>query len=130
MKLNNLDVKHYDFFNPQKINFVLDCTFEEASALDSQKLVLTDDENEVITTFGSYTLCTIEKVNTGRDKRCTFIKALEPNTAQAISSLEDNSVSTQKTLLQIKDDLTQNSDQIDLLGNALEELIITTLGRE
>ena len=111
MKLNGIELISYDH-SGANANFVLECSFAEATALDGEELTIKSG-NAKVAVFGGYRLTGLTKV---KDYvRASFAKALEPNTEQAISALEQNQAIHAKTAADLQ-------EQVDELGAGLMEI--------
>ena len=86
MQLNGIDLIGYNA-DGNVVSFLLDCDFSGAEALDGQELRVTGDAGD-IEVFGGYQLLGVR--HDGDRVLATFMQALEPNTAQAISALQRN----------------------------------------
>ena len=140
MQLNGLTLVGYDHTGANA-TFLLDCTFEQALALDGEELRVTDGDGTDIAVFGGYHLTGLELDSTAPSDRtrASFSKRLEPETEAELNALEGNleiakgdikrveskAVAAQATADTATGLAGSNSESIDVYGTAIEEIVTT-----
>lgn len=121
MKLNKIPLISYESHDASAA-FVLDCDFETALALDGQELKITDDDSQIdMAVYGGYHITAMEKTAEGY-ARITVYKVIDPETAQAISALEQNLTITNRNLTNTNDNVTSVRSQASSAQNGVNEL--------
>lgn len=111
MKLNNIELISYNAHGAD-VDFVLECDFKKASALDGELLTVKSGK-DTVAVFGGYHIAYLEKVNDYT--RASFSKTLEPDTEQAIEALQQNQTIHAKQTVDLQ-------EQVDELGAGLMEI--------
>lgn len=111
MKLNDVELISYDH-SGATANFILECSFAEATTLDGEELAITSGKDEVAV-FGGYHITGLEKV--GDYTRATFFMTVEPNTEQALQAIQQNQAIQTKTAADIQ-------EQVDEIAGGLAEI--------